>query len=59
MYVCMSQAAERVCMLCAERVCSLRERRFMYVWMFQVCMYVSESEDLCMYGCLRHTSLVT
>ena len=36
-YVCMSQATERVCMLCAERVC-----------MFQVCMYVSESEDLCM-----------
>ena len=46
-YVCMSQATERVCMLCAERVC-----------MFQVCMYVSESEDLCMYGCLRHTYIV-
>ena len=45
--VCMSQATERVCMLCAERVC-----------MFQVCMYVSESEDLCMYGCLRHTYIV-
>ena len=47
MYVCMSQAIERVCMLCAERVC-----------MFQVCMYVSESEDLCMYGCLRHTYII-
>ena len=46
-YVCMSQATERVCMLCAERVC-----------MFQVCMYVSESEDLFMYGCLRHTYIV-
>ena len=46
-YVCMSQATERVCMLRAERVC-----------MFQVCMYVSESEDLCMYGCLRHTYIV-
>ena len=42
----MSQAAERVCMLCAERVC-----------MFQVCMYVSESEDLCMYGCFKYVCM--
>ena len=47
------------CMYVSSMYVCLREWRFMYVWMFQVCMYVSESEDLCMYGCLRHTSLVT